>query len=43
MNKGKIVIDQMGHEGHNQRRLYAKIEIKQVELKFLRDGGLIYN
>ena len=42
-NKGKIVIDQMGHKGHNQRREYAKIEIIKVEVQFLRDGGPTYN
>ena len=31
----KIVIDQMGHKGHNQRREYAKIEIKKVTLQFV--------
>ena len=42
-NKGKIVIDQMGHKGHNQRREEAIIEITKVEVQLLRDGGPLCN
>ena len=33
----------MGHEGHNQRRGEAIIEITEVTLQLLRDGEPNYN